>query len=74
MPVLKKKPGESVAQQHVRSAMHERKRGKLRSGSKTGPKVTNPAQAIAIGLSGARRAGAAVPKKKATRKKRPAKK
>ena len=42
--------------------MHERKRGKLRSG-RSGKKVTNRKQAIAIGLSQARRSGAKVPRK-----------
>jgi hypothetical protein len=44
--------------------MHEFKRGKLKSG-RSGKKVTNPKQAVAIGLSEARRSGAKVPKKKA---------
>jgi hypothetical protein len=43
--------------------MHEFKRGKLKSG-RSGKKVTNPKQAIAIGLSEARRSGAKVPPKK----------
>ncbi|HEY0760585.1 MAG TPA: DUF6496 domain-containing protein [Acidisarcina sp.] len=43
----------------VGKEMHEMKRGKLRSGS--GQKVTNPKQAIAIGLSEARKAGKKVP-------------
>jgi len=47
----------------VRRAMHEMKRGKLRSG-RSGRKVTSRKQAIAIGLSEARRAGAKVPRKK----------
>lgn len=47
----------------VKRAMHERKSGTLRSGS-TGRKVTSRKQAIAIGLSEARREGAKVPKKK----------
>lgn len=42
--------------------MHEFKHGELKSGS--GGKVKNPKQAIAIGLSEARRAGADIPKKK----------
>jgi hypothetical protein len=50
------------AQQKVRKAMHERKRGKLRSG-RSGRKVKSRKQAIAIGLSQARRAGAKVPRK-----------
>jgi hypothetical protein len=51
------------ASQKVKRAMHERKRGTLRSG-RSGRKVTSRKQAIAIGLSEARRAGAKVPKKK----------
>src|SRR5690348_18218630 len=57
------------AQKKVKRAMHERKRGTLRSG-RSGKKVTNPKQAIAIGLSEARRAGGKVPaKKKSTKSK-----
>ena len=52
------------AQESVEREMHEFKRGKLKSG-RSGKKVTNPKQAIAIGLSEARRSGAKVPKKKA---------
>ena len=55
------------ASQNVRRAMRERKRGTLRSG-RSGKKVTSRKQAIAIGLSEARRAGGKVPRKK-TRKK-----
>jgi hypothetical protein len=47
----------------VEKAMHERKRGTLRSGG-SGKKVTSRKQAIAIGLSEARQSGAKVPKKK----------
>ena len=58
------------AQSKVRRAMHERKRGKLRSG-RSGKKVTSRKQAIAIGLSEARRAGGKVPRKrKSSRKKK----
>ena len=59
------------AQQKVKKAMHERKRGKLRSG-RSGKKVTSRKQAIAIGLSQARRSGAKVPRrrKKSSRKKK----
>ena len=49
--------------------MHEMKRGKLRSG-RSGQKVKSRKQAIAIGLSEARRSGAKVPKKKAKKKSR----
>lgn len=48
----------------VEREMREMKQGKLRSGS--GKKVTNPKQAIAIGLSEARKSGAKVPKKKSS--------
>ena len=51
------------AQSKVKSAMRERKRGTLKSG-RSGKKVTSKKQAIAIGLSQARRRGAKVPKKK----------
>ncbi len=47
----------------VRRAMHEMKRGKLRSG-RSGRRVRSRKQAIAIGLSEARRAGAKVPRKR----------
>jgi hypothetical protein len=55
------------ASEKVERAMHERKRGTLRSGS-SGKKVTSRKQAIAIGLSEARRAGGKVPRKRASRK------
>jgi hypothetical protein len=57
------------AQKKVERAMHERKRGSLRSG-RSGKKVTSRKQAIAIGLSEARRAGAKVPRKRKGGKKR----
>jgi hypothetical protein len=50
------------AQEKVQEEMHEMKEGKLKTGS--GKKVTNPKQAVAIGLSEARKEGAKVPKKK----------
>jgi hypothetical protein len=52
------------AQKSVKRAMHKRKKGKLKSG-KSGKRVKSRKQAIAIGLSEARRKGAKVPKKKA---------
>ena len=52
----------------VERAMHEMKRGTLRSG-RSGAKVKSRKQAIAIGLSEARRAGAKVPKKQDRKKK-----
>ena len=51
------------AQSKVKRAMHERKEGTLRSG-RSGKKVTSRKQAIAIGLSEARKKGKKVPKKK----------
>jgi hypothetical protein len=55
------------AQDKVEKAMHERKHGTLKSG-KSGKKVTSKKQAIAIGLSEAREAGAKVPKKGSSKK------
>jgi hypothetical protein len=57
------------AGQKVKRAMHEKKRGTLKSG-RSGKKVTSRKQAIAIGLSEARKSGAKVPKKSASRKKK----
>ncbi len=51
------------ASEKVERAMHERKRGTLKSGG-SGRTVKSRKQAIAIGLSEARKAGAKVPKKK----------
>jgi hypothetical protein len=53
----------SKARAKVKRAMHERKTGKLKSG-RSGKRVKSRKQAIAIGLSEARKAGAKVPKKK----------
>jgi hypothetical protein len=55
------------AQAKVKRVMRERKRGTLRSG-RSGKRVTSRKQAIAIGLSEARRAGAKVPRKSSARK------
>ncbi len=57
-----------LAQRKVERAMHERKHGTLKSG-RSGKKVTSRKQAIAIGLSEARQAGAKVPKRRGARKK-----
>jgi len=62
MAKYSKKAGEKVEK-----AMKEMKQGKLRSG-RSGKKVTNPKQAIAIGLSEAREEGAKVPKKTSRKK------
>jgi len=56
------------AQKKVERAMHEKKQGKLKSG-RSGKKVKSRKQAIAIGLSEARKEGAKVPKKKGASKK-----
>jgi hypothetical protein len=53
------------ASKDVKSALHKRKRGTLKSG-RSGRKVTSRKQAIAIGLSEARKKGKKVPKKKAS--------
>lgn len=64
----KKKPSHSKPPLKMKMTMDEFKEGKLHSGSKKGPLVTNPKQAIAIGLSQARKAGEKVsPKKKKKR-------
>jgi hypothetical protein len=56
------------ASEKVEKAMHERKKGKLKSG-RSGKTVKSRKQAIAIGLSEARRAGGKVPAKKSSSKK-----
>ena len=55
-----------AASKRVKSAMHRKKKGTLKSGS--GRKVTSRKQAIAIGLSEAREKGAKVPGRKSSRK------
>jgi hypothetical protein len=60
------------AQSKVKRAMEEMKEGKLRSG-RSNKKVTDPKQAVAIGLSEARSEGAKVPKKAAPKKAAPKK-
>ena len=64
MAKYSKKAGEKVEK-----VMHEKKKGTLRSG-RSGKKVTSRKQAIAIGLSEARKAGAKVPKKKSSGRKK----
>lgn len=67
----KKKSGgrkySKAASKKVGKALHERKRGTLRSGG-SGAKVKSKKQAIAIGLSEARREGKKVPKKRSSKK------
>ncbi|GAC1423548.1 MAG: DUF6496 domain-containing protein [Flavisolibacter sp.] len=63
-----------AAGKKVERAMHEEKRGELKMG-RSGKKVTSRKQAIAIGLSEARKSGAKVPSKKAnTQSSKPSKK
>jgi len=64
MAKYSKKAGEKVEK-----VMREKKKGTLRSG-RSGKKVTSRKQAIAIGLSEARKAGAKVPKKKSSGRKK----
>jgi hypothetical protein len=64
MPTAKKKSS-SKGRSKVKKVMHEYKHGELKSGKKgKGGKVKSRKQAIAIGLSEARKSGAKVPKKK----------
>jgi len=58
------------ASEKVEKALHERKHGTLRSGG-SGKKVTSRKQAIAIGLSEARREGAKVPSNRGSKSRRP---
>jgi hypothetical protein len=71
MPAKKRKSSSrrygQAASRKVKRAMHERKQGTLRSG-RSGKKVTSRKQAIAIGLSEARKEGAKVPPKKSSRR------
>ena len=55
------------SQKSVKQAMHKMKKGSLKSG-RSGKTVRNPKQAVAIGLSEARKKGAKVPPKKTGRK------
>jgi hypothetical protein len=59
----------SLGARKVKRAMHEMKRGKLKSG-RSGKTVKSRKQAIAIGLSEARKAGAKIPKKKESARKK----
>jgi hypothetical protein len=64
---MARKYGKKAARK-VKRAMHERKSGTLHSG-RSGRKVRSRRQAIAIGLAEARKAGAKVPRRRASRKK-----
>jgi hypothetical protein len=67
----KKKSSSTKGRGKVKKVMHEYKEHELKSG-RSGKKVTNPKQAIAIALSEAREAGANIPKKKGASKKKSA--
>src|SRR5262249_9050591 len=70
MPKSRKSGGRrygAKAGEKVERALHEMKRGQLRSG-RSGKKGSSREQAIAIGLSEARRAGGKVPRRRSTRK------
>jgi hypothetical protein len=70
MPTKKKSSGRKYSPKagaKVKKVMEEKKRGTLKTG-RSGKKVTSRKQAIAIGLSEARKAGAKVPKKKSAKK------
>lgn len=56
------------ASEEVKKAVRKQKKGTLKSG-KSGKQVTSQKQAVAIGLSEARKKGAKVPKKKSSKKK-----
>ena len=64
MPTKKRRKGESTTQANVRTEVDAFNKGRLHSGSEKGPLVKNRKQAIPIGLSEARKAGAKVPKQK----------
>ena len=68
VPIMKKSTRKygKKASEKVERAMRERKAGTLKSG-RSGKKVTSRKQAIAIGLSEARQAGAKVPKQKSSK-------
>ena len=66
MPKLKKSAPKKLKKKRVKEEMHKFKEGKLHSGSKKGPIVSNPKQAIAISLS---EAGLSKKKKKSHKKK-----
>lgn len=59
--MVKKK---TIASKKMKKVMHEYEEGTLHSGSKKGPVVKKKEQALAIGMSEARKAGAKIPKKK----------
>ena len=67
MPKLKKNAPKKAKKSRIKDEMHKYEEGKLHSGSKKGPVVTNPKQAIAISLS---EAGESKKKKKKKKSKK----
>jgi hypothetical protein len=67
MPKLKKNAPKKAKKRRIKDEMHKYEEGKLHSGSKKGPVVTNPKQAIAISLS---EAGESKKKKKKKKSKK----
>jgi hypothetical protein len=65
MPILKRSAPKKAKKKRMKEEMHKFKEGKLHSGSKKGPVVTNPKQAIAISLS---ESGQSKKKKKSRRR------
>lgn len=59
----------SKGKSKIKRVMHEFKEHELHSGSKKGPMVKNPKQAVAIALSEARKEGASIPKKSKSKRK-----
>jgi len=68
MATKKKASSKKTVKKKMKRTMHEYKHGELKSG-RSGKKVKSRKQAVAIGLSEARRAGANVPKKKGSKRK-----
>jgi hypothetical protein len=64
MATKTKSRSRTASQRKMKKVMHEFKEGKLKGGKGKHPKVISRKQAIAIGLSEARKAGAKIPKKR----------
>jgi hypothetical protein len=67
--VKKKRKYSNAANRKIHKVIREFEEGKLHSGSKKGPKVKNLKQAVAIGISEAKRRGEKVPSRRKSRKK-----
>jgi hypothetical protein len=70
MPYAKKSDSKKKKKAVMKERMEAFKEGKMHSGKKTGPVVTNPKQAIAIGLSMSGQSNKKSPKKKKSKKKK----